>query len=560
MSDNPFFTLLPPLLGGVGLFLIGMILMSDGLKAAAGSSLQHILKRFTGRVPTAFLSGVGLTALVQSSSATTVTTIGFVSAGLLTFTAAIAVIIGATVGTTSTGWIVALLGFRWSIGTIALPLIGVGALLRLMGTGRQAAAGTALAGFGLIFIGINYMQLAMADLALSLDFTGLAANTWPGRLGLVLIGVVMTVLVQSSSAAVAISLTALYSGAITLEQTAYLVIGQNLGTTVTAVLASIGATIPAKRTALAYILYKLILTIATLLVTPLLLPWLTGLVQDAGNGDPALVIAFYHTLFSLVGALLFLPFLLPFSQIVIWLVPERQDSLTKHLDKSLLGIPEVAVEAAGRTLRNIVRLTAVETDNLLHTQALTRENTEQLWAIQRALAETRSFLGKIRLAGHDSHVYEYRLALLHAIDHTYRLSEACLAFEEPFDELEVRQGVYKFLPELEAMIVWLAAEPSPEMGQKGQVLVRHLGKTSSKLAKMRRRQREQVLTNTAVGQIDPDIAQKQLVAMRWVDQVAYHVWRMGYHLTNLTNGLDTAVYPDHEEMREAEQHQPETSQ
>jgi phosphate:Na+ symporter len=557
MNDNPLFTLIPTLLGGVGLFLIGMILMSDGLKAAAGSSLQHVLQRFTGRTVTAFLSGMGLTALIQSSSATTVTTIGFVSAGLLTFTAAIAVIVGATVGTTSTGWIVALLGFRWNIGAVALPLIGVGALLRLMGTGRQAAAGTALAGFGLIFIGINYLQTAMAGLALSLDFTGLMADSWGGRLGLVGIGVVMTVLLQSSSAAVAISLTALYSGAITLEQTAYLVIGQNLGTTITAVLASIGATIPAKRTALAYILYKLILTIATLLITPALLPWLTGLVQNAGNGDPALVIAFYHTLFSLVGAFLFLPFLPPFSRMVIWLVPEKQDSLTKHLDKSLLGIPAVAVEAAGRTLRNIVRLTAVETDNLLHTQTLDRENIEQLWAIQRALAETRSFLGKIRLAGHDSHVYEHRLALLHAIDHAYRLSEACLAFEEPFDELEVRQGVYKFLPELEAMIEWLAAESSPLVAQKGQVLVRHLGKTSSKLAKMRRRQREQVLTNTAVGQIDPDIAQKQLVAMRWVDQVAYHVWRMGYHLTNLTNGLDTAVYPDHEEMRETEQPEPE---
>lgn len=122
-------TILPALLGGIGLFLLGMILMSDGLKAAAGGSLQRILERSTGAPLTAFLSGVGLTALVQSSSATTITTIGFVSAGLLAFPAAVGVLIGANVGTTSTGWIVSLLGFKLNVGAIALPFIGVGALL-----------------------------------------------------------------------------------------------------------------------------------------------------------------------------------------------------------------------------------------------------------------------------------------------------------------------------------------------------------------------------------------------------------------------------------------------
>lgn len=535
-------TLLPPLLGGIGLFLIGMILMSDGLKAVAGNSLKKILERFTGRPLSAFLSGTALTALVQSSSATTVTTIGFVSAGLLSFTAAIGVIIGATVGTTSTGWIVALLGFKLNIGAVALPLIGVGALLRLLGKGRQASLGIALAGFGLIFIGINYLQEGMGGLATELDFTGLSADYWLGRLGLVLIGVVMTVLLQSSSAAVALSLTALYSGAINLEQAAYLVIGQNLGTTVTAVLAAIGASIPAKRTALAYILYKTILTIVTLLVTPALLPLVTNLAHFIGNGDPSLVIALYHTLFSLVGALLFLPFLEPFSRLIMWLVPEKEARLTRHLDKSLLQIPTVAVEAAARTLRKIVLITAVETTKILRTQELTRSSEEQLWLAQNALDETRAFLGKIQLAHHDEAIYEQRLALLHAIDHAHRLIEACLTFEVPTAPSDTSKAVAKLLPELDETVAWLQQKELEKQAETGPVLARHLGKTSRKVAKIRRRQRELLLAHTALGEVHPDVAQQQLAAMRWVDRVGYHLWRMCHHLTDLATGLDTAVY------------------
>ena len=546
-------TLLPPLLGGIGLFLIGMILMSDGLKAMAGNSLKNILERFTGRPLSAFLSGTALTALVQSSSATTVTTIGFVSAGLLSFTAAIGVILGATVGTTSTGWIVALLGFKLNIGTVALPLIGVGALLRLLGKGRQASLGIALAGFGLIFIGINYLQEGMGGLATELDFAGLSAEYWLGRLGLVLIGVVMTVLLQSSSAAVALSLTALYSGAITLEQAAYLVIGQNLGTTITAVLASIGASIPAKRTALAYILYKVILTVVTLLVTPALLPLVASLAHFIGDGDPSLVIALYHTLFSLVGALLFLPFLEPFSRLIMWFVPEREARLTRHLDKSLLQIPAVAVEAAARTLRKIVRITAVEMTTILNAQALTRASEEQLWAAQSALAETRSFLGKIQVAHHDTHIYEHRLALLHAIDHANRLIEAGLAFEVPLEAKEPSKGVAKLLPELEETIVWLEQKDIKQQAKTGPVLARHLQKTSTKLAKMRRKQREKLLEKTAVGEVHPDVAEEQLTAMRWVDRVGYHLWRMCHHLTDLATGLDTAVYEGSAEVEDGDE-------
>ena len=207
------FSLLPPLLGGTGLFLLGMILMSDGLKTAAGGSLRRVLERSTGTPVSAFLSGVGLTALVQSSSATTVATIGFVSAGLLSFPSAVGVIIGANVGTTSTGWIVSLLGFKMNVGIFALPLIGVGALARLLGSGRRSSLGMALAGFGLIFVGIDFLRTGMGGLAQRIDLSGLSDGSLAGRLAMVAAGFAMAFLLQSSSAAVALTLAALHGGA-----------------------------------------------------------------------------------------------------------------------------------------------------------------------------------------------------------------------------------------------------------------------------------------------------------------------------------------------------------
>jgi len=153
------------LMGGIGLFLLGMSLMTDSLKAIAGEALRQWLVRFTNSPIKAVLSGIGLTVVVQSSTATTLATIGFVSAGVLSFSHAIGVIIGANIGTTSTGWMVALLGLKFSIASFALPLIGVGALLKLLGKEKIAFIGLTLAGFGLLFFGIQILQDAMSGVA-----------------------------------------------------------------------------------------------------------------------------------------------------------------------------------------------------------------------------------------------------------------------------------------------------------------------------------------------------------------------------------------------------------
>ena len=180
--------------GGLGLFLVGMIVMTDGLRGLAGDSMRLALMRFTRSPVSGAVTGAIATAVLQSSSATTVAAVGFVGAGLLGFAEALGIIFGANIGTTITGWLVALLGFKLKLGIVVLPLILVGALMRLFGKGRVAHSGTALAGFGLIFVGIGLMQTGMAGLQDVITPAQLPQDTWGGRLSLVALGILITII------------------------------------------------------------------------------------------------------------------------------------------------------------------------------------------------------------------------------------------------------------------------------------------------------------------------------------------------------------------------------
>ncbi|MBX3002014.1 MAG: Na/Pi symporter [Caldilineaceae bacterium] len=537
-------SILPALLGGIGLFLVGMMLMSEGLKAAAGETLQNVLQRFTRTPITAFLSGISLTALVQSSSATTITTIGFVSAGLLSFTAAIGVIIGANVGTTSTGWIVSLLGFKMNIGAISLPIIGIGAFLRLLSHGRRAELGTALVGFGLIFMGIDALQDGMGGLAQNIDLSAFSGTSLGGRVALVMVGFVMTVLLQSSSVAVALTLTALHGGAIGLQQSAFLVIGQSLGTTVTAVIAAMGASVPAQRTALAHVLFNAITGFVVFWAVSPILDLIGQASNGLGNGDPAVQIAIFHTIFKLIGTLIFLPFVQPFARLIIRLIPTRGPILTRHLDRSVLGIPAVAVETAARAMKEITAVTVAEALHLLDSGALDRSRRERLWAAQAALQETATFLSNIQMQSSVDRVYYRRLSLLHAGDHLSRLTEACLESESPIQGSEVEEAAQDVMRELEETLDWLRQETSA-----GEDLVHHLADMSARQANRRRKHRAELLEDTASNLLPPEEAQRRLESMRWVDRVTYHTWRALYHLSTTPEGSasESSVYPEAEQ-------------
>jgi phosphate:Na+ symporter len=343
------------LAGGLGLFLLGMSMMTDGLKLAAGPALERILAGATRTRWHALGSGVMVTAVVQSSSAVTVAAIGFVNAGLLSLGPALWVLFGANVGTTMTGWIIAMIGLKFKIEALALPLIGAGVVLRLTGEGqRRGAIGTALAGFGLLFLGIAMLQASFTGLAGQIE---LPQGEGPlAVLAQVAIGALMTVLMQSSSASMAIALTAAQGGLLTAQGAAAVVIGANIGTTVTAMLAAIGATPNARRAAAAHVVFNLI----TGLVALALLPWLIDALGTASEAlglphDPAAKLALFHSIFNVLGVLLMWPLARPLTHWLLARFKRREDdeAQVQYLDDNVLPVPALAVEALAREVARV---------------------------------------------------------------------------------------------------------------------------------------------------------------------------------------------------------------
>jgi phosphate:Na+ symporter len=526
------------LIGGIGLFLLGMLLLSDGLKALAGPALSSVLARFTGGRVTAVASGAAVTALVQSSHATTLTTIGFVSAGLLTFPQALGVILGANVGTTSTGWIVSLIGFKVSLASFALPVIGLGALSRLLLTGRLASLGTALAGFGLIFVGIDTLQEGMAGLAEEFDFSRFPSGTVHGRLLLVGAGLVMTVLMQSSSAAVATTLTALNAGTIDVDAAAALVIGQNLGTSVTAGVAAVGATIPARRTAVAHVAFNAV----TAVIAFALLPVFVDLADFIAGDDDATAIATFHTLFNVLGVLCFLPVINHFARAIERLVPDRSPGLTRYLDDAVADVPAVALEAARRSTIAIARLETAALAAILERGGAAADDSWQAEAANARQA-VRAFLARVATGPDAPREYEQHLDILHALDHLERLAGR-LAIAPPTPPPPAWR---------ETLEAWGDVQLANALAREwldhpaGKPPRAALKATSVAMAAFRERHRAQLLERAAAGAIDPEAANAELRTLLWLDGVAYHLWRGVRYLgepKTATDAVDTESLAD----------------
>ncbi|MDD3519102.1 MAG: Na/Pi cotransporter family protein, partial [Chromatiales bacterium] len=344
-------------LGGLGLFLLGMTLMTDGFKLAGGTALKHILGRWTRTRWRGLVSGIGITALVQSSSAVTVATIGFANAGLLSLGQAIWVIFGANVGTTMTGWLVALLGFNIRIDAFALPAIGVGALVYLFAhRTRPKALGMALAGFGLLFLGIDVLKNAFGDLSAAVDLGALAQPGFSGQLIMVLLGALLTVLMQSSSASMAMALTATMGGVLPIESAAAAVIGANLGTTVKAMLVVIGATANAKRVAAAHVIFNLLTGAVALIILPWFLHAIAVAWGSTGEAPaPAVLLALFHTAFNILGVLLMIPVEPPMTRFLAarFRSHDEDEAQPRHLDRNSVSVPDIALRALVMELARI---------------------------------------------------------------------------------------------------------------------------------------------------------------------------------------------------------------
>ena len=341
-------------IGGLGLFFFGMQIMSEGLKNIAGDRLKSILAMVTKVPLVGILVGAGVTCLIQSSSATTVMVVGFVNAGLLVLKQAISVIIGANIGTTFTAWLVASMSV-FKVTQYALPVVGIGFGLHALGRTKKVRFwGQVLMGFGLLFMGLGYLKDAFGPLQESQHVKDIFARFGENPLLGVLVGMLVTMLLQSSSATIAIVQIMAFNGIISFPAAVTLMLGGDIGTTITAQLAAINTNLEAKRAAMSHTLFNLIgVSFIMIFVYP---GWFTSFVNFIIPGKMTtqnimIYIAVANSLFKGINAMLFLPFIGLLEKACIFLVPKKKGMIEmgpQYLEKHLLNTPPIAMEQARR--------------------------------------------------------------------------------------------------------------------------------------------------------------------------------------------------------------------
>ena len=345
------------------MFLYGMSLMSTGLQKAAGTGLRKLLASITSNPFKGVLTGLGVTAAIQSSSATTVMVVGFVNAGLLTLTQAIGVIMGANIGTTMTAWIIAVFGFKADISALAVPLMALGFIFSVSKKDKLRNISELIIGFSLLFLGLSLMKSSVPDLRQTpevLEFiTSWSGHGFASVLLFLALGTVLTLILQSSSATVALTLIMLNMGWIQFDMAAAMVLGENIGTTITANIAAAVGSVNAKRAALAHTVFNLFGVVWALAIFhPFInvVQWLVSLMGVDEATATIYGISMLHTTFNLLNTLLLVWFTKPIARLVTVLVKDKapqedaSEGGIRYLDYGLVSTPELALAESSKEI------------------------------------------------------------------------------------------------------------------------------------------------------------------------------------------------------------------
>jgi len=426
--------------GGLGLFLFGMGMLSDGLKNAAGGGLKRLLEKVTKRPILAYLVGAGVTCFIQSSSATTVMVVGLINAGLLTLRQAICVVLGANVGTTATAWLVSGMSIL-KITTYALPMVAMGFLVNILGKRQRTKDwGQILLGFGLLFLGLSFMKEAFEPLQTSEAARNALVNVGGQPILAVLAGAAFTMLIQSSSASIAMIQIMAFSGAFgvnwetALQVAIPFVLGGEIGTTITAQIAALRTNVAGRRTAMAHTMFN---TIVVVVALPFVYSgWFRSLIEAVTpvrltKNTIMLHIAVAHTAFNTLGSFAFLQAVGLLERIVTKLIPGRPEALPMRpvtLERHLLATPPVAMEQASREIVRMAK-TAKEALNdaiaaICHDDRkrlkMVAEKEEAVDAFQ---TEITRYLVELSQQAASSEVANELPVLLHTVNDIERVSD-----------------------------------------------------------------------------------------------------------------------------------------
>lgn len=360
------------LVGSLGFFIYGMKVMSEGIQKVAGGKMRQILRAMTSNRFMGILTGFLLTSLVQSSSATTVMVVSFVNAGLLSLIESIGVIMGANIGTTITAWIISIVGFKVKIAAVALPIIAFGFPLLFSSKNRWKSWGEVIIGFALLFMGLEALKSSVPDLKSNpqvLEF--LSSYTDAGILSTLLfiaIGTILTVVVQSSSASMALTLVMANQGWISFDLAAAMVLGENIGTTITANIAALVGNIHAKRAARAHFIFNIFGVLWMLLAFPLFLNGIDAYMVKYHNVSPfetpeavPVSLSIFHTTFNVINVLLLVGFVRHISNVVVKFVTskgEDEEFRLEYISTPIMATPEISLEEAGKEIAKFAKLTS----------------------------------------------------------------------------------------------------------------------------------------------------------------------------------------------------------
>ncbi len=359
MGDFNLTNLIFSIIGGLGLFIFGIKIMGDGLQKVAGEKMREIISHLTNNRFMGLGLGALVTGIIQSSSATTVMVVGFVNAGLITLVQAIPIIFGANIGTTITAQLIA-----FKLTDYALPIIGIGVAMYLFGKRKRTKQlGEAILGFGVLFLGLSIMSSAVKPLGKSAlikqSFTKFSYNPFLG----ILVGIIATSVVQSSSVTIGIVLALASVGLLDLRGAVPIVLGDNIGTCITALLASIGTNISAKRVAISHVLFNVMGTIIAIVLLPLYILLIThtstNIMRQIANA---------HTIFNVVNAALFIGFVPLFAKFVEKIIPGKEPIIErgpKYLSKNLLNTPSIAIDAAKKEIVRVLEFTKEMVENAM---------------------------------------------------------------------------------------------------------------------------------------------------------------------------------------------------
>ncbi len=349
------------LVGALGLFLFGMTMMSESLQKVAGNKMRSILASMTKNRFLGVLTGVVVTSIIQSSSATTVMVVSFVNAGLLTLAESISVIMGANIGTTVTAWMVSLIGFKFSIADIAIPLIGFALIFIFSKNDRRKSIGEVMIGFALLFIGLDYLKNSVPDIKAHpemLQFlTEYTQMGYGSILLFLLIGTILTIVVQSSSATMAITLVMLSQGWITFEIGAAMVLGENIGTTITANIAGLTAKTNARRAALSHTMFNVFGVVWMLIVFyPFisLVEWAVTFGDASEQANSLYALSMFHTMFNICNTLIMVWLIKPLEIVVCKILPEKKEEESefalKFISAGMLATGELSLLEAEKEI------------------------------------------------------------------------------------------------------------------------------------------------------------------------------------------------------------------